>query len=236
MTPETALALAPDMAPELSGRHNSALAEHLARLTDHCIRMRFKRNEVLAKEGEAITQIHKIQSGCVRLCHRFPDGRRPIADFMFAGDILGLSTASTYALAAEAVTPITVLAYSRTQFNRFTEGNGRVRTEIMSHLTQALSRTQEHLFLLNCLGARERMAAFLLRLYRHGQFVYGDRIDLPMGRQDLADYLGLTVETVCRALAYLRRQAVIETRNAQLVVIKDLPRLIAAAEGRELSV
>lgn len=236
MTPLSALAIAPEMAPELSGRHHSALAEHFSRLTDHCIRMRFQRNDVLAKEGAPISHIHQIVSGCVRICHHYTDGRRPIADFMFAGDILGLGTASTYALTVEAVTPTTVAAYSRSQFDRFSDGNDRVWTEVMANLTETLARSQQHLFLLNCLGARERVAAFLLRLYRHGQFVYGDRLDLPMGRQDLADYLGLTVETVCRALAHLRRQAVIETRNAQLVVIKDLQRLVDAAEGRELSV
>lgn len=236
MTPHSALAIAPEMAPELSGRHRSALAEHFARLSDHCIRMRFQRNDVLTKEGEPVSQIHQIVSGCVRLCHHYTDGRRPIADFMFAGDIIGLGTAETYGLTVEAVTPTTVSAYSRSQFERFSEGNGKIGTEIMANLTETLARSQQHLFLLNCLGARERVAAFLLRLYRHGQFVYGERLDLPMGRQDLADYLGLTVETVCRALAHLRRKAVIETRNAQLVVIKDLPRLMAAAEGKELSV
>jgi CRP-like cAMP-binding protein len=205
------------------------ISDHLARLKDHAVRQRFHRGETVAAAGDAAAYIYVVGAGCLRLTHRGRDGRRHIADFLFGGDVWGLGDARSFALSAEVVSPATVIAYPRQVFERLGEGNNRLRTDVFAHLCDSIQRAHEHLFLLSCLSARERVATFLTRMMHKPQLVYGDRVDLPMGRQDIADHLGITVETVCRILAALRTEAVIEVPNAHYVVIRDAAALAAIA-------
>jgi CRP-like cAMP-binding protein len=207
------------------------LNEHLARLSDTALRLRFHRNDTIAAAGELAAHVYVLSSGCIRLSHRAADGRRHIADFLFTGDTFGLGDACFFALSAEAVSPVTLTAYPRTVFDRLGEGNSRLRSDVFAHLSQAIAQAHRHLFLLSCLNARERVAAFLVRMMEKPQLVFGSRLDLPMARQDVADHLGLTIETVCRALAALKAEAVIEVPNAHLVVVRDLEVLRAIASG-----
>lgn len=217
---------------DLPGRDRDTLAALLEQLRPNAVRLRFKAEETIVTEAAPATHIYQIASGCVRLCRHLPGRRRPVADFLYAGGLIGLGSAPSYALTAEAVTAVTVFSYSRPQFERFHLGSAWM--EMMAELTAALARSQAHMLLLNSFSARERLAAFLLDQMRQDQLVYsnGKQISLPMNRQDIADYLGLTVETVCRAFSFLRRMAIIELRNSQMVVVKDENALTALAEGR----
>ena len=218
----------PDLA--IIDDRRGALNEHLTRLSDHGIRLRFHRNDIVAAAGEAAAHIYTISSGCLRLSHHGSDGRRHIADFLFAGDVWGLGDAGIFALTAEAVSPVTLTAYPRIIFERLGEGNNRLKTEIMSHLSDAIARAHRNLYLVSRLTARERIATFLMQMLQKSQLVYGARLDLPMGRRDIADHLGLTIETVCRALATLRDEAVIEVPNSHQVVVRD-PEILRAIAG-----
>lgn len=205
------------------------LSDHLARLKDCAVRLRFHRGDVIAAAGDAAAHIYVVGAGCLRLTHHGKDGRRHIADFLFGGDVWGLGDARSFVLSAEAVAPTTITAYPRQQFDRLGEGNNQLRAEILTHLSDSIQRAHQHLFLLSCLSARERVATFLTRMMRKSQLVYGARLDLPMGRQDIADHLGLTVETVCRTLAALRAENRIEVPNAHLVIVRDASALSAVA-------
>jgi CRP-like cAMP-binding protein len=205
------------------------ISDHLARLKNEAVRLRFHRGETIAAAGAAAAHIYVVAAGCLRLSHHGRDERRHIANFLFGGDIWGLGDAHFFALSAEAVSPVTVTAYPRQLFDRLGEGNDRLGAEVFSHLSEAIQQAHRHLFLLSCLNARERVATFLTRMMQKPQLVYGARVDLPMGRQDIADHLGLTVETVCRALAALRAQAVIDVPNAHLIVVRDAAALAAIA-------
>lgn len=205
------------------------LNEHFGRIKDHSVRLRFPRNDTIAAAGETAAHIYTIQNGCIRLCHHGRDGRRHIAEFLFAGDTWGLADANVFALSAEAVSAATVTAYPRAVFERLGEGNNRLKTDIMNQLCDAIARAHHHLFLLSRLTARERIATFLVRMMQKSQLVYGARLDLPMGRRDIADHLGLTIETVCRALGGLKDDAVIEIPNSHLVVVRDYAALRAIA-------
>lgn len=205
------------------------LSDHLTRLKDCAVRLRFHRGDVIAAAGNTAAHIYVVSAGCLRLIHHAQDGRRHVADFLFGGEVWGLGDARTFALTAEAVSPTTITAYPRQQFDRLGEGNNRLRAEIFAHLSASIQRAHQHLFLLSCLSARERVATFLTRMMQKSQLVYGSRLDLPMGRQDIADHLGLTVETVCRALAALRAENLIEVPNAHLVVVRDASALSAVA-------
>lgn len=206
------------------------LSEHLARLKDQAVRLRFQRGETIACAGETAAHIYVVSSGCVRLCHRGADDRRHISGFLFSGDIWGLGDARLFALSAEAVSPVTLTAYPRAPFERLGEGNNRLRADVLACLCDAIRDAHRHLYLLSCLSARERVASFLVRMIEKPVLVCGARVDLPMPRQDIADHLGLTIETVCRALASLKSEAIIEVPNAHLVVVRngDALRTVAA--------
>jgi len=220
----------PEIVP-VAASEPAGISQHLNRLRDFSMRLRFQRNETIFCQGDAATHVYTMSSGCVRLCRHVPDGRRHIADFLFAGDIFGLGESATTALAAEAVGSVTVTACPRTYFDRLGEGNPRVRSDVLAHLAASLMTSQEHLFVVSCQSAKERMASFILRMSERNN-LYGDRLDLPMGRQDIADHLGLTIETICRAIAALKAETLIEVPNAHQFVIRNLEGLRILAEGR----
>lgn len=220
MVANTARLSAIPEAGECTDLRLDGLGDHLARLKDQSIRLRFARGETIAAAGETAAHIYLVSAGCMRLCHRGADGRRHVSDFLFGGDIWGLGDARVFALSAEAVSPVTLTAYPRAPFERLGEGNNRLRADVLAHLCDAIQAAHRHLYLLGCLSARERLASFLVRMMQKPVLVYGDRLDLPMARQDIADHLGLTIETVCRALASLKSEAVIEVPNAHLVIVR----------------
>lgn len=208
------------------------MAEHLDQLHDLGMRLRFHRNEMIFAERDAATQIYSVAAGCVRLCQHVPDGRRHISDFMFPGDIFGFGEYQGYPFAAEAVNSVAVIAFPRPAFRRLCEADPHLGTDLMAHYSMLLMRAQQHLFTASCQSARERMASFVQHLSQEEQLVYGDRIDIPMARQEIADYLGLTIETICRVLAAMRSEGILEIPNAHQLVIKRPDILRAIAEGR----
>lgn len=216
----------PPIASEQAG-----IGVHLHRLRDFAMRLRFQRNETIFAQGDAASHIYTVASGCVRLCRHATDGRRHIADFMFAGDIFGLGEHETHVLTAEAVGLVTLSACPKTYFERLGEGSSRVRSDLLAHLSARLRTTQQHLFVISCQTAKERLASFTLRMIERNN-LYGDRVDLPMGRQDIADHLGLTIETICRGIAALKADGTIEVPNAHQFVVRNMDALRGLAEGR----
>ena len=207
------------------------LEAHFARLQHDAMALKFGRGETIAAAGDKAVYIYVLSTGCLRLSHHASDGRRHIAKFLFAGDTAGLSDAGEFALSTEAVTPVTLTAYSRAVFDRLGEGNDRLRADILAHLSAAIRVADRQLFELSCLDARERVAAFLLRMMEQPQLVYGNRLDLPMSRQDIADHLGLSIKSICRVLASLRADGVIEAPNARVVVVRNFAALRSIADN-----
>jgi len=209
----------------------SGLKAHFARLQHDAMPLRFRRGETIAAAGDATARLYVLSTGCLRLTHHAADSRRHIADFLFSGDIAGLSDAGVFALSIEAVSPVTLTAYPRALFDRLGEGNNQLRADIVAHLSAAISVARRQTFELSCLNARERVATFLLRMMEKPQLAHGKHLDLPMPRQDIADHLGLSIESVCRVLAKLRGEGIIEVPNARLVVLRDLTALQAITES-----
>jgi len=233
-------------APASSGsyRHDiaqsrSGAAAAPATLTDHLIHIReygaslhFIRNETIFNQDNPAEQVYRIVSGTVRLCRYMPDGRRYIVDFLLPGDLMGLVESPDLPVSAEAVNDVTLVAFPRKCFNRLAEKNPDVRTQLLCHLSSNLLTAQQHLFVLGCQKARERMASFLLRLADRTDLACGDRLDLPMSRRDIADHLGLTIETVSRAISALRGEGIVLIPNSSQIVLRDMAALRAlAAEG-----
>jgi CRP/FNR family nitrogen fixation transcriptional regulator len=189
----------------------------------------FARNETIFSEGEDMTATYKVVSGVVRLCRVTADGRRQIAGFRLPGDLVGVEWTDEYEMTAEAVREVVAVRYARTRLDRLFEERSSVRDHLLAHLRQDIRFAQEHLITLGCQSAMERVASFLLQTARRAGAVDGSVIDMQLGRQDIADYLGLTLETVSRTFTELKERRVIHTPKRRHVVVCSVPKLKALA-------
>lgn len=183
---------------------------------------RFARNEMIFNEGDDARFSYKVVSGAVRLCKVLPDGRRQIADFSLPGDFFGLEATDEHGLTAEALSDTVLVRYLKTQLDQLGDERADIRDALMTTLRRSLWSAQHHVIMLGRQTAMERVVSFLLQLGARAGAHSGQTVELPMGRQDIADYLGLTIETVCRALSELKARKLIATPDRRTVVFKNL--------------
>lgn len=167
-----------------------------------------RKGEELFAEGDAADWFYKVMMGAIRTSKLLSDGRRQIGAFHLAGEIFGLEAGDVHRFTAEALAGATVLAYRRTCLESSAHDRGTLREEVLASAIRSLDRAQEHMLLLGRKTAQEKVAAFLLDMADRmpdgeGQF------ELPMPRSDIADYLGLTIETVSRTLSQFTRDGLI---------------------------
>jgi CRP-like cAMP-binding protein len=192
--------------------------------------VRYVRNATIFSEYDEARYSYKVIRGAVRLSKAMLDGRRQIAKFLLPGDMFALDCDAEYSLTAEALTEVTLLCYARSHLDRLSEDVPEVRRALMSSLRRELSAAQNQLVMLGRQTAKERVSSFLLLLASRQE---GNRVEFPMGRQDIADYLGLTIETVCRAMTDLKKVGVIATPDRHHAIIHNLAALKAIATGGE---
>jgi len=180
--------------------------------------MHFDQDCEIYGEGDAAEYYYKVVSGMVRTCKFFADGRRQIDGFHVAGDLFGIETGCEHSLSAEAVSDCSIVAIRR--------GNADISASahLLAGLMRVLGRAQEHAVLLGRRSAVEKVAAFLLALPCGAGAK--DKIALAMTRQDIGDYLGLTLETVSRTISQLERDDIIDLPSARQIKIKDREALI----------
>ncbi|HEX6102635.1 MAG TPA: helix-turn-helix domain-containing protein, partial [Alphaproteobacteria bacterium] len=147
--------------------------------------------------------------------------------FHEAGDIIGLALAEEYPYSAEGVTPVRLRRLSRAQLDKITEASPQLRANLFSLAARELAAAQRQILLLGRKTARERLCSFLVERQR------GDSgtIELPMSRTDIADYLGLTIETVSRILSQLRAEGLIRMPTLHSLELADADRLGDLAEA-----
>ena len=174
-------------------------------------------------EGDDSTYLFNVVAGSVRLLKLLPDGRRQITGFLVPGDFLGLSIADVYAYTAEAQSDVVLCRFKRSELLRLVERYPKLEHRLLSLASNELAQAQEHLLLLGRKTAMERIITVLLMLAeRMGRKDDGGVVvDLPMGRGELADYIGLTIETVSRNISRLRKEGVIDTPDDRLICIHD---------------
>jgi CRP/FNR family nitrogen fixation transcriptional regulator len=166
------------------------------------------KDEEIFAEGDRAAFFYKVVSGAVRTSKLLSDGRRQIDAFHLAGDIFGIEAGEEHRFSAEAVNLATVVAYRRCSLETLASSDGPLARQIVAAMMRSLERAQNHMLLLGRKSAMEKIATFLLDL---AERVVGDgHVDLPMSRADIADHLGLTIETVSRSLTQLEREGVIE--------------------------
>lgn len=171
------------------------------------ITLRLAKGEELFAEGEAAEYFYRIVSGTVRTCKLLSDGRRQIDAFHMQGDIFGIEACAEHRFSAEAVSEATVMAYRRSSLDRLTREYATFGEQVLSSMLRNLERAQDHMLLLGRKTAKEKIASFLLDLAQRLQ--ESDRVELPMQRNDIADHLGLTIETVSRTLTEFARSGLI---------------------------
>ncbi len=179
----------------------------------------FAQDQELYGEGDTADMFYKIVSGVVRTCKFLADGRRQIDCFHVAGDIFGVEAGREYGFSAEAVSDCTVICYRRRGLDASALANAGLSRQLFSYAMRSLARAQDHALLLGRRSALEKVAAFLVEWA--GQSPDAVVVLLAMTRQDMADYLGLTIETVSRTLSCLERDGMIEFSSARHIRLKN---------------
>ena len=180
--------------------------------------MPFARNEEIYGEGEAAEYLYKVINGTVRTYKVLSDGRRQIGAFYLPGDTFGLECGAEHSLSAEAITNAKILVIKRSAVTALATRDNSVAQELLAMTMRELARVQVHIMLL-IKTAQERVAAFLLDMADRVQG--NNEVELPMSRQDIADYLGLTIETVSRTLTLLENSAAIALPTSRRVVLRN---------------
>lgn len=181
--------------------------------------MGFGRNEEIYGEEESADFVYRVVSGVVRTIQVLSDGRRQVAGFHYAGDVFGLEAGGTHRLCAEAVTDCRIALVRRAALERAADSDVGAARELWALTARDLQRLQDHMLLLARKGAVERLAGFLIEMTERASGA--GVLDLPMSRSDIADYLGLTIETVSRSFTQLERDGVISLSGARHVELRD---------------
>ncbi|MGY2049399.1 helix-turn-helix domain-containing protein [Methylobacterium sp. JK268] len=183
-------------------------------------RRRFEADEEIYAEGDRAAAVYRVVSGAVRTYRLLSDGRRQIDGFHLPGDIFGIEAGGERRSGADAVTDTLVGVHRRSDRDALVRQEGPLAREVVASMMRALERAQDHMVLLGRKSARERVASFLLGLSERAGA--GGPVALPMSRADIADHLGLTMESVSRTLTQLEREGLIALpAHRRSVVLKD---------------
>jgi CRP/FNR family nitrogen fixation transcriptional regulator len=188
--------------------------------------MRFGRDEEIHSQEEPVTRLFRVVSGVVRTSRLTVEGRRQIAEFYYPGDVFGLEPGPLHRFAAEALTDCDVVVVKRAQVQQAVS-EGEFNAAILEATRRELDRAQAHLLVLGRRSALQRVASFLMGMASRAHA--GGGVDLPMGRQDIADYLGLTIETVSRTLTQLQGDSIVAFPSLRHFEIRRWPALEALA-------
>jgi CRP/FNR family transcriptional regulator len=167
--------------------------------------------ETLFLQDDRANAVYNVTEGVVRLYKLLPDGRRQIVGFALPGDFLGLAMGDRYGFCADAVDRTRICRFAQDAFSRFVDEKPHLLRRLHAFATHELSLAHDQMLLLGRRTAEEKIAAFLIGLRRRWARLSGRSvtIPLPMSRQDIADFLGLTIETVSRTLSRLARERAI---------------------------
>ncbi len=183
------------------------------------VRMSYARNTEIYGEGEPADYLYKVMSGAVRVSKLLDDGRRQVTAFHLPGEIFGLELGKEHRFSAEAISESSILVVKRSTVLALAGRDGEVARQLWTLTADALQRVQDHMLVLGCMNAKERVANFLLQLAK--RVSSGNEVELPMPRQDIADYLGLTIETVSRTMTQLENDATITLPSSRRIVLRN---------------
>jgi CRP/FNR family transcriptional regulator, nitrogen fixation regulation protein len=181
----------------------------------------YKKEEEIYGDGEPSEYVYQVIRGAVRSYKLLNDGRRQIGAFHLPGDTFGLESGSNHRLTAEAIVDTTVRLVKRRSLEQAAGTDVAVARSLWAMTAKDLRHAEDHMLLLGRKTAMERVATFLLEMDR--QLSVAGMMALPMCRRDIGDYLGLTLETVSRALSQLHDQGVLGFSGARQIVLRNRP-------------
>lgn len=181
--------------------------------------LRHARDEEIFGEGEIAEYVYQVISGSVRTHRLLRDGRRQIDEFHFAGDYFGIEAGDIHRVTAEAMVDTTVRMVRRGALSDMAAQRSDVAKALFRLTVAGLQRSQDHVLMLGRKSACERVVGLLIDLA--SRVGAREELDVPMSRQDMADYLGLTIETVSRTLTQLQADGVIALPTTRHIVLKD---------------
>lgn len=215
-----------DRCRQCNVRHSSvcdAMAEtELASLAAVAIEKTVERGQVFIEEGNPADDFYTVTKGSVKLYKLLPDGRQQITGFAGTGHFLGLAVDKTYAFSAEAIDTVGLCRFSRPSLRALLDDFPVLERRLLDTACKELAAAQEQMLLLGRKTAQERLASFILARSHDTTPCGGnpDHIHLPMTRGDIADYLGLTIETISRTFSLFRAaKRILTPTNAEIVVL-----------------
>ncbi|MDR3529785.1 MAG: helix-turn-helix domain-containing protein [Rhodopila sp.] len=194
--------------------------------------VRFDRDEEIVAQGGKAAYCYLVVSGCVRTVRLSEDGRRQVGEFVFPGELFGWEALDAHDFGAEAVTPVTLHRFARLDFDGLADRDHGFARRLRELTGIQVRAGRDRMFRLGRMSACERVASFLLEMTERMNLVDRPSIELPMCRTDMADYLGLTIETVCRELTQLRRDGTIAVERTKVTILDR--RALAAAGCRRV--
>jgi CRP/FNR family nitrogen fixation transcriptional regulator len=183
----------------------------------------YSKDEEIYGEDEPAEYVYQVIRGAVRTYQLLSDGRRQIGSFLLPGDVFGLESGSAHRLAAEAIIDTTVRLVKRRSLEQAAGSDVQVARKLWTMTAGELRHAEDHMLLLGRKSAMERVANFLLEMDR--RLAVAGMMALPMCRRDIGDYLGLTLETVSRALSQLHGEGVLGFSGARQIVLRNRHRL-----------
>jgi CRP/FNR family transcriptional regulator len=194
---------------------------------------RIDAKEFVFMEGDPVKQVYQIEAGAVSLYRLLPDGRRQILGFAYPGDVIGLGLQREYIMNAQTLKPTKVRSISLATLHRIAALDPKLSFTLYQAVANDLAATRDLLMTTGHRSACERVAAFLLALSQRNERNGGSAhvIDLPMTRSDIADFLGLTVETVSRTITKMKTRRLIDLPQCARIHLRDIEALQALAEG-----
>lgn len=194
---------------------------------------RLSAGEPLCWQGDQATHVYTVTHGMLRLSRVLSDGRRQVTGFAFPGDFLGVTMEDEHTFTAEALSEVELCQFSRGRFDSFIESHPHMERTLYSVAARELAAARDQLVLLGRKTATERLASFLLEMARHTAQTAGDpmRVSLPMARIDIADYLGLRIETISRELGVLKASRLVRMVGIHELWILDKLELERLAAG-----
>lgn len=196
----------------------------IASLSFIVLRMHIAKRHIIFQEGDAADVVYNVTEGAVRLYKLTPDGRRQITGFLLPGDFLGLGSKAGYAYSAEAISDVELCRFKRDELENLFDRHRGLERRLFQIANDELAMAQDQMLLLGRKTARERVASFLLNLSQREELRGGRNgvVYLLMIQEDIADYLGLTFETVSRTISQLKRDGLIRQSSSHEF---ELPRL-----------
>ena len=180
--------------------------------------IRYRRNSTIVCEGDSADYVFMVVDGTVRRCKNFQDGTRAIVAFHGPGELFGWTDELKYSLSTEAATDALILFFKRSALLSVAAREHRVASLLLTSTTSELRCIQEHSLRINQ-SAKCRVAGFLLDL--SAKLDETEALDLPMSHQDIADHLGLSIETVSRTITELERACLIERASAKTIILRN---------------